>query len=713
MYMADAGYRTSDEILDTGREGLSFFADFIPLYEEAARLAGPGRYRGITFPNDIQRPFDELRGIDFSMLRTDGEHLNSAVEQAGESLNRLDRYWGSLSSWTGGAAEAATQHHDRFNQNAGDFITKAAPAGGAIIGGVANLQSTVSQYAEAIFALYSDKCGGMTQEEVRGAIELAKGNVDSSNAQYFLAKAGDVTAGFFTFGATWLLDYFGWGASDMVRQQIMDAAKQRLRTFVQEFDNKKAAFDGYNRAAQEAIQRDYDTMLTAMRPMSHEAFRDLPDATPQGVTTPQGTTQPGSTAPRHQTPRVPSGSTQPSGARPPAGTPQVQRPPTVPSGTPTMPSGAPAPTVPSGSIPPVGQQPPGQIPSQPLPGTQPPLNQPAGQPVTIRHGNTTITATPPDASGRVRLTVSDGNGPPKSYDLDFGRGGTVTSGAGTLPSGPGSMPPMTPPLGSGPGAGSAPPFGTPPIAPIGGARPGSGGSSGSPSAPSPRLPSSMFPFSDKPGQPVQPDADGHMVIHDGDTTITVDANELTDQLTITVDDGHGHKTSYNVDYHDPAHPVVKEGPAALDPHKFGPTGSTPAGFTPEHIGAAAGGHGGIGGGGAGGGGASLAASAGQGGAASGQLQPGAYSGGEAPAAAAAQQTTPAAAGPAGAGRPGGGAPMGGMPMMGGMGAGGKGGEDQERGANRWLGKENVFADDPAERRRALKAGGVIGEDKKK
>jgi len=56
--------------------------------------------------------------------------------------------------------------------------------------------------------------------------------------------------------------------------------------------------------------------------------------------------------------------------------------------------------------------------------------------------------------------------------------------------------------------------------------------------------------------------------------------------------------------------------------------------------------------------------------------------------------------------------MGGMPM-GGMGANAGGGEDKERGPNKWLGKEDVISEDSAERRRAVKAGGVIGEDKKK
>jgi hypothetical protein len=257
----------------------------------------------------------------------------------------------------------------------------------------------------------------------------------------------------------------------------------------------------------------------------------------------------------------------------------------------------------------------------------------------------------------------------------------------------------------------APPVGIPPTSPI-------GGGPGSPSSgtASPKLPSSLFPWSDKPAQALHPDEDGKLVIRDGDVTITVEPDELADQLKITLDDGHGHQTSYQVDYHDPAHPTLHEAPAA-EPHLFGPTGSVPstphlapAGFTAEHAGAHGGGGGGGGGGGFAGAAAAAAASPG-GGAGSGQLQAGAYTGGQV-AGQPAAQTGAAAAVPQGAGPQRGGAPMGGMPM-GGMGAGAKGGEDQERGPNRWLGKEDVFADDPGERRKALKSGGVIGEDKKK
>ncbi|HEU5107354.1 MAG TPA: hypothetical protein VFT95_02130, partial [Micromonosporaceae bacterium] len=77
----DAEYRISDEILDTGKPGLEFFARFMPMYDAAAAIAGSGNYRGQRM-DQLRRPYDDLRGIDFSMLRVDAEHLKTAVEAA-------------------------------------------------------------------------------------------------------------------------------------------------------------------------------------------------------------------------------------------------------------------------------------------------------------------------------------------------------------------------------------------------------------------------------------------------------------------------------------------------------------------------------------------------------------------------------------------------------------------------------------------------------
>jgi hypothetical protein len=685
----DGEWRSSDEILDSGKEALTFFADFIPLYDEAAQLAGRGRSRGVNYARDIQRPYDELRGIDFATFRADAEHLRAAIDSAENHQHNLDRYWGSLSGWTGQASNAGRAHHDRFNGMASGFLQGAGPAPAAITAGVRAIQDTLIRFIDNLSKLDSPKCGGMTPDEVRGAIQTAKGDIEGMESARFLSKVLDVGSGFVTFGAGWLLDYFGYGASDQVerlRQELIDAAKRSLGNFVDEFDAKKWAYDAYTRSAATGIERDYSTMLTAMRPLTVEAFRDLPD--PQDFqTAPSGTTQGGD--PRTQPPTVGTGTTTPSGTTQPGGA-TPQRPPTVPGGQPTQPSG---------TVPPAPQ------------GIQVPQPGQGQQPVTIRHGNSTITVTPPDAQGRVRMTVSDGSGPPKTYDLDFSRGTTasgVTGGSGALG---GTMP--SGPAGGVPAPGSPGMPGVPPITPMPGInRPGSGAGSGGPTTPSPRLPSSLFPWTDKPAGPVQPDADGKFTIRDGDVTITVDPDELTDQLKITVDDGHGHQTTYNVDYKDPAKPTLRETPD-LEPHRFGPTGSS--GLDLPSIDTSSFGGGGAGGGGAGGGvpvGAGLGGVGGGGGGAGSQdqLAAGSFSGqaGGAPAGPGGQ----AAPAPAAAGGPSGrGGPMG-MPMMGGMGAGGRGGEDTERGGNKYLERHDVVSEDPESKRKAVKAGGVIGEDKK-
>jgi hypothetical protein len=690
----DAEFRTSDEILDTGRPGLEFFARFQPMYDEAAAIVGTGSYRGQGL-DQLRRSYDDLRGIDFSMMRVDAEHLRTAVESAENNQHNLDRYWGRLSSWTGSAAGAARQHRDRVDSLAIGFLDKAGKGSAAITGAVSAIEHTLGSYVRGVKSLDSDLCGGMTPEEVRGAIRAARGDVENADAYWFLAKLLDASMGVPTFGVSWLLDWMGYGASDQVervRQQIADAARQSLANYIRQYDDKRSFFDRYTKAVREAVKRIYDTMLAAMKPMEDDAFRELTG----GGGGNQGT--------------------DPSGSQP-------GRTPGVPPVPPGAPPGPPGSGQPPGGSPPVRPMP------YPLPGGVEPPWMPGRQPqtVTIRNGDSTVTVSSPDGQGRVRVTVADGNGPPRSYDLDFGQ--STTSTAATGPAGAGPVPPVPPPAGTGqaPG-GTGPGLGVPPVGPVGGgagggARPGAGGRPGGvPTAPAPRLPSSLFPWTDKPVETLRPDEDGTVTIRDGDTTITVDPDENSDQVTLTLDDGKGHQTTYRLDYSDPAHPTLREGPA-VEPSVFGPTGGFGSPVSPlpgmpvPHAGSIPGLDPiGVGGGGGGGGGGSLAGIGAMSGPApggvpaGGQLEQGSFTGqlsggqGGAPGGPA-----PAAAGPA----QGGGGMMGGGMPMGAMGAGTQGGEDKERGGNRWLNKEGVFADDPTQRERAVKAGGVIGEDKKK
>jgi hypothetical protein len=706
-------FGSSDQILDGGTQGLSFFSQFIPVYEEAAQLAGRGRNRGISYDRDIKAPYDEQRGIDFSMLRADADHLRTAITNAENHLHNLDRYWGGLSGWTGAAANSARQFHDRFNSTTVNFVEAVRNCPGAITGAVTAIEDTLSRYVERVQDLQDQRCGGMTVSEVRSAIATARGDIEGADAARFLGKVVDASSGIVTFGAGWLLAYFGYGASaqiDRCCQELMAAAKRALGDFIDEFDAKKAAFDAYTQNSQRRVQLNYDTMLNNLRPMSAEAFKDLPDPTPfsQTQTTPQGQTG----GRRTPTPTVGNGQTRPGSTVPQSGSRPTQ-PPQLP-GT-TTPAGSP-PTLPTGTTPttpPIA--PPTPTPTPP-PLPTPPVTQPQQpQTVTIRNGASTITLSSPDSQGHVKLTVGDGTTPPKTYDVDFARLTNPSSLTG--PSGAGPIPPLTPSIGSPSGGHPATPgaIPMPPISGIGGST-GSGG--GSPATP--RLPSTLFPFTDKPAAPTHPDEDGKVVIHDGEVTITVEPDELTDQLKIQLDDGHGHTTSYRVDYHDPAHPTLVQDPNQ-EPFRFGPAGEKPSflsvapdplstgdSFHPSGAGMPAGVGVSAALSGAGGGGIGALSGAAHG--PSGQLEPGAYSQVGGPAAG---QTTPSGAtGPAASAPQQGGAPMGGGMPMGGMGAM-QGGQDKERGGNRWLAKGNVIEDEGESKRRAVKSGGVIGEDKKK
>lgn len=309
--------------------------------------------------------------------------------------------------------------------------------------------------------------------------------------------------------------------------------------------------------------------------------------------------------------------------------------------------------------PPPGQTTPSQTdPGQPVPG-QPTPGQGGKESVTIQDGDRTITVDSEDGSGHVHLSVDDGSGKPKDYDLDFDAG----QGQGT----------------------------------------GQAGDQGS------------FNGDLAGGQ------DGKVTIHDGSTTITAERDGGDGGISLTVDDGSGHPTHYDVDFDDqsgtqdtPGNPDQAQQPAPQHQDTTASSHSPDTGGGSGDSSASGGGGGGSGdgasGGGAGGGAGDSSGGTGADGnpGTSGQEshQPGAVTGAAPQSGNQGAQPAVAPAAAAGPGQPAGGMGGGGMPMMGGMGGGQGGGGDQERGASQWRTEGNLFTDpDPAER-----FDGVIGDD---
>lgn len=180
--------------------------------------------------------------------------------------------------------------------------------------------------------------------------------------------------------------------------------------------------------------------------------------------------------------------------------PEIPTPPSTTDPNSTTPSGTdPSGTDPSGTDPdgPGGPNQPGG-PDNPGIPTSPTTDQ--EETVTIKDGDHEISVTSPDGQGVVKVTVDDGSGHPKTYTLDFG--------------GPD---PATPSPLAQPGQAEFGPNGAPRIA--------------------------------APDTPIEPGPDGRCTITDGDLTITAERPEgQPDTVVVTVDDGTGEPTTYNLDY---------------------------------------------------------------------------------------------------------------------------------------------------------------------
>ncbi|EWC58150.1 Hemolysin-type calcium-binding region:RTX N-terminal domain [Actinokineospora spheciospongiae] len=285
--------------------------------------------------------------------------------------------------------------------------------------------------------------------------------------------------------------------------------------------------------AVKAVEQAWDTLNSAATTMSADPFGKL---SLSGASQPPPEEKPppkedkrGSTGGPRETGGTDTGgtggsdtSTPPSAAMPP--------PPEVPP--------LPDPTQAAGVTDPTATDPTTTDPTATDPATGTPGQNTGGSPetVTITDGNRTIGVQSPDGQGHVKVTVDDGTGTPKSYDLDFGAGQpTTTPGAAT------------------PGAA------TPGAATPGAATPTSGfGPDGTPVAPG------QDPAAPPRAEHVLAGADGKAVIHDGDLTITAERPDgAPDTVRVTVDNGTGTPQVYTLDYADgPAADSTASNPAA-------------------------------------------------------------------------------------------------------------------------------------------------------
>ena len=530
------GVESSDEIFELARPALKVFENFLPVND---KVPGDslGRYGKIKM-EDITKRYEEQLGISFAKFLDDAKRVRTAHQKLSEldtgtqaELNNLYK------SWTGPAANASYQHYsDKISPNVSDLLDYLSESPGMIDTAVQNVFAECKSKADTVMSLYQPTLGSATPDIAMKVVELANSADDRDKIMEVAAWVDSVCGS--NIENTIRDD--DCGLNDENKEYVQRECKKWIRdsfnqdlheylyaTFKQTCDDTLEAVDSYYEQLNDYLG-EYENKFEA-------ASATPPPGT--GTTPPPGT-QPGTgTTPPPSTPGGSSpGATTPSGSMPPVSTPPstpgaggpgsggpgsggpgsgpgstpAPATPTIPE-VPTPGQTTPSGTTPSGTDPtdPTGQGPGGQDPSgtDPTghgpgghgPGGQDPGDLPPGttpgqeETVTIDDGDHSISVTSPDGQGQVKVTVDDGSGHPKTYTLDFGDGDT-------------------------PGSGDQQSFGPQ----------GTGGT---------------------PDQPIQPGEDGKCVIHDGDLTITAERPDgSSDTVKVTVDDGSGHPTSYNLDY---------------------------------------------------------------------------------------------------------------------------------------------------------------------
>lgn len=533
--------------------------------------------------SDDQRDLDSLRGINISSIDDTKMRLNQAsfatgsLGDLGTSLGQsVDGAWNSRNS-----AKAVEKFTDleKASKNAVDVIN-------GIHGSVDGLVKSVSAVTGKIGDFWDSVCkkgsGIIDQQGWLGNDGSDAGDERGSRSGFIDRIDNTLKYGCRNRGSkTWYPASSEFPAKPGVENDLPAgpdlAAKIRTPAFLDlsgdgPFPGTHWSNDVCNQM--DKMCADYYAAIVGFRGLMKDAHTSLDkafstfnsqlksvDADPFGKLVAPGDAPPAAPPPRQETPSperhsppprsggpsatapaqaAPSHSGQPT--QPPPQPPNVQPPNVQP---PSVPQQSPAPTPPSLATPAAA----GDVPRRAdLPQHAKPAAQDHQETVKVKGaGGGTIEMSSPDGRGHMKLSVDDGSGKPKSYDVDFGDGmGVAGQDAGQSP-GKHAMDQTGATQQSGgqhavggQGLGRASAEGAVAnhgahISPVQDPRDGLDGATG------------QAGVHGSP-QHVQADHSGHAVIHDGDNTITIDKGASdSGEVKVTIDDGAGKPTSYTMD----------------------------------------------------------------------------------------------------------------------------------------------------------------------
>lgn len=465
------GLATSDEALDGAAGFQEGFREYLPLYNDYTGSA-------LSLAADIQRPYDELREIDFRRLSEVAEEGAAVAGALQETRAELNATVAGVTSWSGDAANAFLAHVQRYQtaaQTIDDELGEIATTTGDAVRAT---RTVVAEYVETIGEI--DFSGFDPPELVRILITIERmampvselidrlydgiGDLIGMALPVFSSGGGGlfgsipgvsqvVDAASDVFGdlVGGVLDFFG-GADELLALASRLAREYLDASFRTPFENNLHLLVSAVQIATEGVTEAFQPMMDAAAAVTPEGFTALGEApednpavvpagggapvTSEGGSVPLGVSSPAGLA-EAPAGSVATGTVEPVGTTVPTGGPPEPPQPPAGTGAPTVPSAIAA-TQPSDvSTLPAADQP-GDV------SILPAVDQPGGTPsqVTMRLGDLTITVSGTDGTGEaIGVTLTDGDGDSRRYEIRIDADGNPQ----LVPVEPGAAQPDDPP----------------------------------------------------------------------------------------------------------------------------------------------------------------------------------------------------------------------------------------------------------------------------
>ncbi|MGY6656341.1 hypothetical protein ACXIZN_29650 [Amycolatopsis sp. TRM77291] len=414
----DPGCANSNDIMVPGLSGFKVYEIFHPLYVRALGLAGGGAAVSLA---ELQRLYHEQDNIPFNLFKTSAEELTAVgTAVTGSAQDVSGKLGNSLGTWEGAAAEQARAYQKAYSDKTGLVAEAFKAAGDGLLRTTASVGRFCREKVEWLQKWFTDNIDGATAQDIERIIRIADGSCSQNDIIHCIK--------FLSIEAK---DAFNDDAGDIDQSTIDEVLKPQAvawlkNVFLGWFGKHIENFQLVCKNTREAINGAWKAYFDSLGQVVENPFADL------GKTPETGGEKP------VEKPAEKGGGGPPAsgGGGPSPGA-----------------SGGPGRMTPSNTVLPEPEKP--EVPGQeknpvtdkpldldPATGEPYPIDPRTGEaiktgtdavrpePVTVEQGDRKISMAEPGADGKMGISVQDGTGQVKDYDLDFGDGKATPDAAG-------------------------------------------------------------------------------------------------------------------------------------------------------------------------------------------------------------------------------------------------------------------------------------------